>query len=254
MAGAVPPSSSRQWRLGFWIFFLREIQGDGVDAIPQSRRLRTVIKDVTEVRIALFAKHFHACHSIAPVRLYADVLFGNRLPETRPSSSGFEFRLGAEQRVPATNAPVDSFLVQLVVFTGERRLRPLSSSDLKLLGCEQLLPFFLCFYHFLRHDDPFLLSGIRELRNGNSNGPLSVFGKGSGLLFLATLRQPSEAARHSEKKSPLGDHPAVLCFAVPEYRHLMAPPEMCSFRQGMDLSKVYTMLGCVFLACQPRVP
>ena len=69
-----------------------EDQGGGVHAVAQSRRLRTVIEDVAEVRVAFAAQDFGALHEERSIANGANVLGSYWRPEARPS--GVRIELG----------------------------------------------------------------------------------------------------------------------------------------------------------------
>ena len=109
-----------------------EREGPGVDAIPQPRRIRTVIEDVSQVGAAVRALDLGPPHEQAVVRLLLHALFLNGRPETRPPGSGVELRLRGKELSAADHTDVDTRLVVVPVFSAERSLGPLVDADLEL--------------------------------------------------------------------------------------------------------------------------
>src|SRR5512144_1015751 len=106
-----------------------EVERRGVHAVPQARRLRTVLEHVAEVRAAAPALDLGARHEEARVlpRLHAPGR--GRRGEARPAGAGLELRLRLEQRVAATGARVGSRPVVIPVLARERALRSLLAQD-----------------------------------------------------------------------------------------------------------------------------
>src|SRR5699024_2254086 len=65
---------------------------------------------------------------------------GQRREERRPAAVGREFALATEELGAAPPAPVDALGGGLVVFPGERALRPRLPEDLVLLGGQAATP------------------------------------------------------------------------------------------------------------------
>jgi hypothetical protein len=83
-----------------------KIQGDHIDAIPETRRGRTIVKDMAEMGIAPGAKNLCPSHPVAYVFTEKDILLGDGSPEARPSGVGVELFIGAEEGGVATDATV----------------------------------------------------------------------------------------------------------------------------------------------------
>ena len=131
--------------------FRREIQRSRVNAVPQTGRLGTVLKDVAQVRVALTAKHLGAPHSVALIRFRLDIFRDSRLPKTRPPGSRVKFRFRTEQVVPTTDAPVDSLLMVIAVLPGKGPFGGLFSGNLKLFRRQLLFPLRIAPAYFVRH-------------------------------------------------------------------------------------------------------
>ena len=85
-----------------------EVERRRVHAVAQPRRLRPVVEDVAEVRVAAPAEHFRAGEEEAAVlvRLHARRRAGRR--EARPAGARVELRLRVEEGVAAGGAGVDA--------------------------------------------------------------------------------------------------------------------------------------------------
>ena len=90
-----------------------KIQRRGIHAVAQAGRLRAVVKDVPQVRVASRAQHLGASHEKRAVGFGAHVLFGDRLIEAWPSGARLELGIRIEQRRGAADAPIQPFRVVL---------------------------------------------------------------------------------------------------------------------------------------------
>src|SRR5947209_6055798 len=118
---------------------LVEVDGAGVDAVPQAGRRRTVGEDVAEVAAAPAARHLGPEHPIAPVLVLLDLALGERPGEARPAAAGVELRVRGEELLPAAGASIHAGVLRVPIPAGEGPLRPLLPQDAVLLG-RQLLP------------------------------------------------------------------------------------------------------------------
>src|SRR5436853_4588134 len=117
---------------------LLEIQRSGVDAVPEPRRLRSVVEHVPQVRAAARADHLDA-EELAPT-LLGHVLLRDGRREAGPSGARVELGAGGEEIVAAADTLVDARVVRVPVGAGEGPLRAaLPGHDELLLG-EALLP------------------------------------------------------------------------------------------------------------------
>lgn len=123
------------------LFLLDEFQRCRIDAVAKSGWIGSIIKDVTEVRVALAAHDFRPNHPVAVIRFTFDVLLRRWRPEAGPAGTRFKFCFRAEQWLPAAYAHVCPGIVVVPIFARERALSPLFSRDFKLQRCELFLPF-----------------------------------------------------------------------------------------------------------------
>src|SRR2546426_7089507 len=82
-----------------------ELEGGGVDAVPQARRLRAVFEHMAQVGPAVGALDLGPPHEQAAIFLLFHVLFLDRRPETRPAGSGVEFRERSEEHTSELQSP-----------------------------------------------------------------------------------------------------------------------------------------------------
>src|SRR5271167_4125010 len=85
------------------LFFI-QLQRGRIDAIAQSCRLRTIVKDVPQVRAATAASHFGSLHSMRGVcRLFDN--FGLRgIVEAGPAAPRMKLRFRTEKFLSTTHA------------------------------------------------------------------------------------------------------------------------------------------------------
>src|SRR5512146_10512 len=137
-----------------------EDQGGRVHAVPQAGRLRAVLEDVAEMRIAPGAHHLRAGQPEAVVGSPPDVLLGDGRPEAGPTGPRIVLRIRKEEVVPAADAPVDSLLVVIDVLPAIGFLGPFLTGHHVLQGGQLLLPLRRRLHHFGGRDEPLLLHGI----------------------------------------------------------------------------------------------
>ncbi len=85
---------------------LDEVERNRVHAIAQAGRSRTVIEDMTEMRVATTAHHFGARRAETAVNFLGHIRGGNGLVKTGPARPRFKLRFGIEQREIAVRASV----------------------------------------------------------------------------------------------------------------------------------------------------
>ncbi len=113
---------------------LLKIENHPIDTITQSRRGRTIIKYMSQMRFAATTLHFRAGHAVGVIRSIYNISFANRFIETGPSASAVEFRIAFEQRIATSCAVVCAHLFVLFKWTGPRTLRSLQTRDIKHIG------------------------------------------------------------------------------------------------------------------------
>src|SRR5450755_1121037 len=80
------------------LYMLHESQRRFVHAVTLKCRLRAIVKQVAQMRVATRAADFCALHEHAPVGARANVLLRNWRPKTRPAGSRIVLRVGTEKR------------------------------------------------------------------------------------------------------------------------------------------------------------
>src|SRR5713101_2324230 len=98
--------------------------------------------------VASRAKDLSSCLSQSSVDLFTHVLFGNRLPKTRPSGARVKLRLRTKQRQRATDAFKYALLVNVIQGAGKGWFGSLLPRHSVLIGCEYAFPFFVSLNHF----------------------------------------------------------------------------------------------------------
>jgi len=88
-----------------------ELQRHRIQAVPLTRRWRTIRKNVSEMTPAACAYFLHANHAVAGVAQALDVRIVIGAEETRPAGAGVELRVGAEERQSAEAARLDAVLL-----------------------------------------------------------------------------------------------------------------------------------------------
>src|SRR4249919_4334145 len=156
----------RSWRL----VGVREAQGDGIHAIAQTGRRRTIVEDVTKVRIAATAGNRRAFHADQIVTGGDFVYLGDRLPETRPAGAGVELGRGIEQRGVAADAAIDAAIVQVPVFAGERALGAGFAGDVIRARRQLFSPFGFALGHFQRLFAAQLLTAVGKADQQHAAG------------------------------------------------------------------------------------
>src|SRR5262245_52934956 len=99
-----------------------ELQRRAVHAVPETRRLRAVGKDMTEMAAAVRAVHLGPHHQPASIEARPDRA-AERTPETRPAGAAVEFRVRREERMPAAGAEVGAPPRLVVERAAERPFR-----------------------------------------------------------------------------------------------------------------------------------
>lgn len=110
-----------------------KIQRDRVDAIALDARLRTIGKNVAQMRVTACTEYFLSNHPAAQVLTGCDCAVHGWRPEARPTGTGIVFLAGGEQFVPTTDTVIHTGLFVADELAAERRLRT------RLLGNSELL-------------------------------------------------------------------------------------------------------------------
>src|SRR5579872_2365276 len=100
------------------------------------------------MRVAQSTGDCSANHSQAQIPGLANVLPGNRRPETGPTGSRLEFCVGAEQGIIAADAAVEALVVQIPISAGIRHLRIGVTRDLEFAWRKLLSPLVLSLNDF----------------------------------------------------------------------------------------------------------
>src|SRR5438552_18954285 len=116
-----------------------EPEGGGVDAVPQASRVGAILEHMPQVGTALGTLPLGPPHEQAAVLLFPHGLLLDRRPETRPTRSGIVLCPRREERLATDHAGVNTGLVVVPVFSGERSLGSFVDTDI-VLQRRELLP------------------------------------------------------------------------------------------------------------------
>src|SRR5438093_12599305 len=88
-----------------------ELEGRGVDAIPEPGRLGAVVEHVSQVRTAVRTLDLGPAHEQAAIFFVPNASFLECCPETAPACTRVELRLPREEPLPFAHAHVHTGLV-----------------------------------------------------------------------------------------------------------------------------------------------
>src|SRR5207249_9036225 len=121
------------------------------------------------------------------------ILFGNRLPETRPTSSGFKFRVRRKKGITAANAPINAMFVIVPVLACERAFGTGASGDFVFLRRQLLPPFGVRLLHLFHFNNSFSLTRVGKLDQSDD---------------LPPFRPKRQASASSDREPRLQERPA----------------------------------------------
>jgi len=133
--------------------FLLKVEGCGVDAVALTSWSRTIVKHVTQVRIAGGAEHFGTDHEQAAIGFGANVFFFGGCPKARPASTRVKLLVRTEKFGATTDTLVNSGLFIVMIIPGKCPLGPLFTSYMKLLRGQLFFPIFGRLLNLLNHSD-----------------------------------------------------------------------------------------------------
>jgi len=131
--------------------FLLHYQRYRIEAIPQTRWWRAILKNMAEVRIADIAEYFNPLHAVANVLFVPDSVGFDGFRKTGPSRAGVELGCRLKQVGAATHAGINAGVFAFAVLPGEGPLGSLLACHPVLFGGQLRPPFFVGFYYFLDH-------------------------------------------------------------------------------------------------------
>jgi len=123
-------------RVGQRAALRHELERDGVDAVAQAGRGRTVGEDVTLMAAAAGADGLGPGHAVRPVDDRRDVVLADRLGKAGPARAALELGAGAEQGQAALAAGVDAGSLLAQQDAAERGLGAVGEQDAPFLGAE----------------------------------------------------------------------------------------------------------------------
>ena len=128
-----------------------ELQTDGVDAVAETGRSRTVRKNMAEMRTAAGAGDFRADHAVAAVFVFLDGIGRDGTRKAGPSASRIVFVAAVEKLCAAADASIDAITLEIVIFACKSGFRAFHPAHLELKGSKLLSPLLFRFDDLL-HD------------------------------------------------------------------------------------------------------
>src|SRR5213594_5054278 len=116
-----------------------ELEGGRIDAVPETRRPRTVVEHMPQVGPAVGALDLGPPHEQAAILLFIDAFLPRWRPEARPARSGIVLRVRGEQVSPTHGANVNTRVVVVPELSGEGSLGAFVDADV-VLQWRELLP------------------------------------------------------------------------------------------------------------------
>lgn len=126
--------------MGLPLWIRDELHRYGVHAVAQAGGGGAVVEDVPKVAAAFAAFDFGSGHAVAEVLFFFDSLCGDRLPETGPTGSGFEFRFRSEQLLATAGADECALIVHVQQFASKCFFRTCIAQDIISSRREDLVP------------------------------------------------------------------------------------------------------------------
>ena len=130
------------------LLFLLEIEGCRIHAKARPGGPWAIGKNVSQVRIALSTKRFHAPHAVARVGFRSHFSRIQRLRETGPTSARLKLGSAIEQFGATACAAVRAVFVVIPVLARESRFRALLASHVILLRSQLFAPLLIGFLYF----------------------------------------------------------------------------------------------------------
>ena len=176
-----------------------ECQAHGVDAVTQTRRRRTILKHMPQMRAAPPAMNLRPIHPPRQIALFPNILRRNGSAETRPAGPRIELRPRIEKRRAAANAPVQSIAMEIPEFPRKGHLRIRPARHRVLIHSQLPLPLRIRLANGGHFRNPQRPSRRIERRNANGRRQLAIDER-----THAPAIQPNNpgAGRQSIKKCP----------------------------------------------------
>ena len=96
-----------------------EIERNGIHAIALVGWRRTIVENVSQVRVTTPACNLGAYHAVGLVERVLRGTLANVFEEARPTATTVKFRIGAKQRITTHRAVIGSDYFVLVILAGE---------------------------------------------------------------------------------------------------------------------------------------
>src|SRR6202158_6392826 len=112
--------------------FGHELQRASIHAIALSRRIRPIVKDMTEMGLASGAAHLRPAHEHRAILLLGNGALRGRGIKARPAAAGIVLGVGSEKRISAAHADIHAFAFFIEIGARERALRAVLARDVIL--------------------------------------------------------------------------------------------------------------------------
>ena len=117
--------------IGFHLFLGNEFQRRGIDHVPFAGRRGSVLKKVSQMRVAPGGADFGSNQIVGNILFFHDAILRKRLGEIEPAVFGVEFISRAEKRIAGDDIDIDSGEIVVPVLVLKSRLgRVLSSHSI----------------------------------------------------------------------------------------------------------------------------
>ena len=120
-------------------------QRSGIDAITQSCRFWSILKNMAQMCVTFLAQYFRSLHeqTVICFRIYAFLI--QWFPEAGPTGAGIVFGVRIKKCISTANTKISPFGFGIIIFSGERAFCSLVSANLKLFFRQLFLPLLIAF-------------------------------------------------------------------------------------------------------------
>lgn len=133
--------------------FLFEKERCRVGAIPQTRWLRAIVKNMPQMRATIGTNSFSSIHAMTLVGIFSYRVIVHRLIKTRPSRTGVIFIGWMKQRIPTTPTQIRPSGFLMTILPRECLFSTLLSTDMKFLSGQFLSPILIIHFLIITHSN-----------------------------------------------------------------------------------------------------